>query len=130
MKKTIIKTVIILLVITGILYTGRTIGIIPGFSDEAVEKKIKVSMLLKSIQQSIEQYNLQYGRYPTTEEGFAELIKEGYLLKQPVDPWGNQLKYYSPPVFNSKKRYDIISFGADGKSGGNGINTDISVWNF
>lgn len=42
-----------------------------------------------------------------------------------IDPWGNKLIYKSPGC-GSKKDFEIISYGADGKPGGNEFNADIS----
>jgi general secretion pathway protein G len=80
-------------------------------------------------------FRLDVGRYPTTEEGLKALIAspEGlrmwdgpYLEKDiPLDPWGNPYVYKSP---GEKSEYEIISFGADGKAGGEGENSDISSW--
>ena len=39
------------------------------------------------------------------------------------DPWGNEYKYTSP---GAKMPYDIVSYGADGKEGGDGPNKDIT----
>ena len=41
----------------------------------------------------------------------------------PKDPWGNEYKYSSPAA---NAPYEIISYGADGKEGGDGANKDIS----
>ena len=70
------------------------------------------------------------GRPPTTEEGLnaLRLLPEvsswrGQYVDRDIgaDPWGKPYIY----------RYDgtaseIVSFGADGKPGGTGLNTDIS----
>ena len=41
----------------------------------------------------------------------------------PKDPWGNEYKYTSP---GAKAAYDIVSYGADGKEGGDGPNKDVT----
>ena len=41
----------------------------------------------------------------------------------PKDPWGNEYKYAAP---GQRGAYDILSWGADGKEGGEGVNADIA----
>lgn len=48
-------------------------------------------------------------------------INESQLL----DPWGNELQYKQPGDHGS---YDIMSLGADGKVGGQGVDADIGNW--
>jgi general secretion pathway protein G len=43
----------------------------------------------------------------------------------PKDPWGNEYKYSAP---GQAGPYDIVSLGADGKEGGEGVNKDITNW--
>jgi len=82
-------------------------------------------------------YKLDNSRYPTSQEGLDALIKapsgtpswQGPYLKKPSipkDPWGNDYKYTAPG--ESNRPFDIISFGADGKPGGEGENKDINSW--
>ncbi len=82
-------------------------------------------------------YKLDNGRYPTTQEGLGALVaapagvaswKGPYLKKStvPKDPWNNEYKYTSPGEQN--RPYDIISYGADGKPGGEGENKDVNSW--
>lgn len=41
------------------------------------------------------------------------------------DPWGNPFQYSKPGQHGA---FDIFSYGADGKSGGEGYNADIGNW--
>ncbi len=43
----------------------------------------------------------------------------------PEDPWGNRYQYISP---GTEGPYDLFSYGADGREGGEGDDADISVW--
>jgi general secretion pathway protein G len=85
-------------------------------------------------------YKLDNGAYPTTEQGLQALVeapssgnipknwrKGGYLEKGkvPKDPWGNDFVYLSPGIHDD---FDIISYGADGASGGEDTNADINSW--
>jgi len=86
------------------------------------------------ISQSLDLFKLEVGRYPTTQEGLQALISAPagvtnwngpYWKKQsvPKDPWGNEYKYAAP---GQSGPYDIVSLGADGKEGGEGVNKDIT----
>ena len=80
-------------------------------------------------------YRLDVGSFPTTEQGLQALRTrppevEGwdgpYLPKEiPMDPWNHPYAYRSPSEHGD---YEIISYGADGHEGGEGINADIVSW--
>ncbi len=83
---------------------------------------------------ALDQFRLDVGRYPSTEEGLASLVKnpgldhwEGpYLPKNvPPDPWGKPYAYSSPGEHGD---YDLYSLGADGQEGGDGENADVLSW--
>ena len=92
---------------------------------------------IASLRQALELYRLDNGAYPSTEQGLKALLSKptiepvpqnwkqgGYLERNtaPKDPWGNEYKYVSPA---QNGPYDILSYGADGKEGGEGTNKDI-----
>jgi hypothetical protein len=62
-----------------------------------------------------------HGSYPTTAQGLAALAPLGTVPA--ADPWGNAYVYTSPGAFND---FDLVSLGADGKSGGVDENTDVT----
>jgi general secretion pathway protein G len=84
---------------------------------------------------ALDAFRLDVGRYPTTDEGLAALrIKpdqaerwDGPYLKKniPSDPWKHDYSYKCPGDHGD---YDIISYGADGKEGGEGEDHDIVSW--
>ncbi len=85
---------------------------------------------------SLDGFNLDVGRYPTTQEGLQALIQppsgaagwHGPYLKKnvvPKDPWGSEYIYVSPGQHGA---YDITSLGADKQPGGEGENKDINSW--
>ena len=89
---------------------------------------------------ALDAYRLDNGRYPTTEQGLAALWQAPtgdprptnwrgpYLRKQiPLDPWGHPYDYRSPGAVNPTT-YDLLSYGADGKPGGDGDAADITSW--
>jgi general secretion pathway protein G len=81
-------------------------------------------------------YKLDTGVFPTTEQGLNALrIRPGnvgqwngpYLPQDiPIDPWGNPYLYRYPGEHGDQP--DIISLGADGQPGGEGINADVVSW--
>jgi len=81
-------------------------------------------------------FYLEVGRYPTTEEGLAALVREPagvtnwngpYLRKNdiPGDPWG-QTYHYRYPGENGD--FDLYSLGRDNVDGGEDEDTDIVSW--
>lgn len=85
---------------------------------------------------ALEIYNLDNGRYPTTQEGLVSLMHppqgstrwSGPYLKKAeglVDPWGRPYIYQSP---GNHGEFDIVSLGRDGQAGGSGDDRDIVSW--
>ena len=66
-------------------------------------------------------FKLKYGRYPTPEEGLQAAGRDELLR----DPWGNAL-LYSTPSLDGSREYELISLGADGHPGGDGLAADLS----
>jgi len=133
---TLIELLVVLIII-GILagYIGPKIM---GRPEEA--KRTKAAMQIKALETALHLYKLDNGSYPSTEQGLNALVeapetgklppkwrKGGYLEKGkvPMDPWGNDFAYLSPGV-NSD--FDLMSYGPDGESGGEGENEDINNW--
>lgn len=84
---------------------------------------------------ALDSFKLDVGRYPGTDEGLQALITnpgsdkwDGMYLKKavvPKDPWGNPYQYQSP---GQHGEYDLISYGRNGASGGEGEDKDIASW--
>lgn len=71
------------------------------------------------------QYKLENGNFPTTEQGLAAL--RPFLEKDiPLDPWKHAYVYRFPGEHGDGP--DVISYGADGQPGGEGVNADIVSW--
>lgn len=130
--------IMVVVVIIGILATFLVPKIM-GKPDEARVAKAKSD--IKVIESGLKMYKIDNGKYPTTEQGLSALIKKpviepiprnwkkgGYLesTEVPLDPWGNDYIYRSPG--ESDRDYEIISLGADGKEGGEGVNADIKSY--
>jgi general secretion pathway protein G len=117
---------------------GVVLGIVGsnylGKSEQAKAKAAKIE--IDQIGQTLDLFKLENGRYPTTQEGLQALVTAppgltswaGPYWKKttvPKDPWGHEYKYASPGAHGA---YDIISLGADGVEGGDGVNKDITNW--
>jgi general secretion pathway protein G len=89
----------------------------------------------KALSTAVEQMRLDIGRYPTDEENLNLLVTdtsgvEGWMGPYlddalPADPWKRAYLYSAPS--ESSARPIIVSLGADGKEGGEGIDADIST---
>jgi general secretion pathway protein G len=107
---------------------GRTSQGITGVSTTRVN--------LKLLHQAVVQFKMETGRYPTQEEGLIALIKKptgvanyrrgGYLdtAELPKDQWGRDFIYKLWP--ETGHPFAIISYGANGKEGGQGGDADLA----
>lgn len=97
---------------------------------------------IKQLESALAFYQMDNGRFPTTEQGLEALVRQptsgpqprsyrpgGYLQggQVPLDPWGNPFQYESPGQINSSS-FDLWSLGADGEPGGDGVDADIGNW--
>lgn len=90
---------------------------------------------IKDLEQSLEMYKLDVGRFPSTEEGLVALVKKpasaagwnGPYLKSdvPLDPWNREYNYKYP---GEHGELDIFSYGQDGQAGGEGEDADVGNW--
>ena len=89
---------------------------------------------MEQLSGQLEIMRLEVGRYPNTQEGLRALLEKpagmerwnGPYIKDPQtlkDPWGNDFKYTAP---GTNKPFDLSSFGADGREGGEGDSRDIN----
>lgn len=125
----------ILVVITIIALIMSLVG--PRVLNYLAESKVKAAKIqIQSLESSLDLFNLDTGRYPTTAEGLTALVQNpgnipawnGPYLKGgavPNDPWGNPYVYRSPGEHDA---YDIMSYGSDGQEGGTGTAADIVSW--
>ena len=91
---------------------------------------------ISNFMDALGQYKLDTGVFPTTEQGLNALrVKpEGvnnwngpYMPKDvPLDQWGHPFVYKYPGEHGDEP--DILSYGADGQPGGDGIAADVMSW--
>ena len=128
-------TLVEMLVVIAII--GLIMGLIgPRVLNYLSESKVKAAKIqMQSFSSSLDLFNLDAGRYPSTSEGLAALVRRppgvaawnGPYLKGgnvPNDPWNNPYIYRAPGEHNP---FDIVSLGSDGQEGGSGTAADISL---
>ncbi|PID41780.1 MAG: type II secretion system protein GspG [Proteobacteria bacterium] len=119
---------------------GLLVAIVgPNVIDRLGEGKVgSTKIQLRNIANALDFYKVDNFNYPSTEQGLEALVSKpsgypeaknwnanGYLPSVPKDPWENEYQYMSPGL---EGPYDLYSFGADGKEGGEGDAADISIW--
>ena len=126
---------LVVMVIIGLLaaYVG------PKYFSQVGKSEVKTARAqIVAFEKSLEQYRLDVGAFPTTEQGLQALIVKptagpsasgwkagGYVEKLPKDPWGNAYQYLAPGIHGE---VDLFSLGADGQPGGAGDDSDIGSW--
>jgi len=120
-----------------IVIIGLLAGLVaPRFFDQVSKSNTKIARAqIDSLEKALDQYRLDVGAYPTTEQGLAALNAKpqslekwaGPYLKKavPPDPWGNRYLYKSPGDHGD---YDLSSLGSDGQPGGSGEAGDVTSW--
>jgi general secretion pathway protein G len=111
--------------------------IVPNVLDRADDARSTAAKTdVNNLMQALRLYRLDNQRYPTAEQGLQALLAKPttnpipqnwktYLDKLPNDPWGRPYQYLNPGI---KGEIDVMSFGADGQSGGEGKDADIGSW--
>lgn len=130
---TLLELLVVLLIIALLAgYVG------PKLFGEVGKAKSKTAMSqMKSIAGALDQYRLDTGRYPSTEEGLAALTRKPanasnkwagpYLMKDaPNDPWDRPYVYKLPG--ENGHDYELLTYGLDGRPGGEGEDSDINYW--
>ena len=129
---TLIELMVVLAII-GIL-ASLVVPNILGRADDARMTAAKTDV--GNLMQALKLYKLDNQRFPTAEQGLQALVTKpntepvptnwkSYLDKLPTDPWGKPYQYLNPGL---KSEVDVMSWGADGQTGGEGVNADIGSW--
>ena len=123
----------VVLVIIGVLAAL----IVPNVLNRADDARVTAARTdVNNLMQALKLYKLDNQRYPSAEQGLQALMGKPtvdpvpinwrpYLDQLPKDPWGRAYVYMNPGV---KGEVDVMSFGADGQSGGEGKNADVGSW--
>ncbi|WP_176133773.1 type II secretion system major pseudopilin GspG [Paraburkholderia hospita] len=128
-------TLLELLVVMVII--GLLAGLVaPRYFDQIGKSNTKIARAqIESLGKALDQFRLDVGAYPTTEEGLQALMTKPqdaphwsgpYLQKAvPPDPWDRPYQYRAPGEHSD---YDLYSYGKDGQPGGSGENSDVTSW--
>ena len=99
--------------------------------------KVRAAQLqLQTLGTSLDMYKIDTGHYPTDQEGLQSLIVQpstatvwdGPYVKTGrsiIDSWGNPIEYTV-----SGSGYNLLSYGADGVTGGSKHDTDLTFPDF
>ncbi|MBS1209789.1 MAG: type secretion system protein GspG [Proteobacteria bacterium] len=131
-------TLIEILVVVSILAILGAL-IVPKIMDRPSEARVVAAKQdIGAIVAALKLYKLDIGRYPSQSQGLQALITKpaddqtsgnwkngGYLERLPKDPWGHDYLYLIPGLHGD---IDVMSYGADGQSGGEGFDADIGNW--
>ncbi|MEZ5500653.1 MAG: type II secretion system major pseudopilin GspG [Steroidobacteraceae bacterium] len=123
---------LVVMVIVGLLAAF----VAPRYFSQVGKSQVKAARAqINALESALDQFRLDVGRYPTTEEGLAALNAApatapgwaGPYLKKavPKDPWGREFIYQEP---GTRTEIDLYSYGKDGRAGGTGESADIGNW--
>ena len=109
----------------------------PRYFAQVGKSQVKVAHAqIDALDKALDQFRLDLGRYPTTEEGLQVLLVQpsgeqnwaGPYLKKgvPMDPWGRPYVYQQPGTHSGD--FDLFSYGKDGRAGGTGEDADVTNW--
>ena len=123
---------LVVMVIIGLLAAY----VAPKYFSQVGKSEVKTAKAqIVGFEKALQQYRLDTGRYPTTEQGLAALVSKPtdvakwdgpYLEKSvPMDPWGHAYVFVSPGEHGD---VDISSLGRDGRPGGEGLDADVTSW--
>ena len=126
--------IMVVLVILGVM--GALI--VPNVLERADDSRVTAARTdINNLMQGLKLYKLDNQRFPSAEQGLQALVqrpsappapinwRSPYIEKLPNDPWGRPYQYLNPGI---QGEVDVMSFGADGQSGGEGKNADIGSW--
>ena len=129
--------ILVVIIVLGLL-AGLVAPRIIGRVSEAKTATARTQIELLGV--ALDNYRLDNGSYPTTEQGLAALRtrptseprprnwRGPYLQKDvPDDPWDRPYLYRSPGEINAGS-YDLVTLGRDGQPGGEEEDTDITSW--
>ncbi len=127
---TLIELMVVLVIIA--VLTGLVAQNFIGRDQQAMRQAVTTDF--NTIDNALQMYRLDNGRYPSEEQGLDALLTEPsgapeprnwsgpYLRTEPEDPWGTAYQYSLDDGGNPV----LTSFGADGQAGGEGDDADMS----
>ena len=114
--------IMIVLVIIGIMAGAVTMTVSHRID---MGRKTRAKTDITEFVTAIESHYAEAGRYPTNEEALGVLAPK-YIKKLVKDPWGRAYQYNRP---GKNSAFEVICYGADGRTGGDGADEDITSEN-
>ncbi|HYM34464.1 MAG TPA: type II secretion system major pseudopilin GspG, partial [Steroidobacteraceae bacterium] len=125
--------IMVVIVIIGIL----SALIVPGIVGQIEKARVtKAQHDIRAIESALEMYKIDNFHYPTTEQGLKALVEKpvdaknwkpgGYVDRLEKDPWDTNYQYAFPGTHG--RPFDLFSYGADGKEGGEDYDADVTNW--
>lgn len=109
-----VMVVIVILGVLASLVVPNLLG-----NKEKADRQKAISDIV-ALENALDMYRLDNGRYPTTEQGLEALIQQpanmadsrnyrtgGYIKRLPKEPWGNDYQYLSP---GEKGLFDVYTW--------------------
>ena len=104
------------------------------FQQVGKSERTAAASQMDALRKAIDAYWLDTGHFPTMEHGLKALTTRPdgevkwhgpYLMRTaPLDPWGHPYVYRVP---GANGDYDLVSYGKDGKPGGEGEDADLGI---
>lgn len=129
--------ILVVIVVIGILATMVAPNV---FRHVGASKEVAARSQIEMLGAALDAYRMDNDVYPTTEQGLEAIRREPlleprprdwrgpYLRKDvPSDPWGHPYSYRNPGSANPGG-YDLLSYGRDGREGGEGEDADVRSW--
>ena len=127
---TLIELLLVLVILSVLI-----VIVAPRFAGRSKQARVTAARVeVSQLEGQIDIFEIDTGRYPTTQEGLSALVEEpsdvtdwhGPYIKRglPKDPWGKEYVYKCPGQHNTEG-YDLYSYGPDGQEGGG---DDIDNW--
>ena len=114
--------ILVVLAIMGILLSF----IVPSVMNRPDEAKIlRAKNDINVLESALLLYKLDQGDFPSSIQGLQTLVEKKYIKSLQTDPWGEEYRYDNPGL---RSEFDLYSYGADKKEGGEGKNQDIGNW--
>ncbi|RFA31429.1 type II secretion system protein GspG [Alkalilimnicola ehrlichii] len=129
-------TLIEIMVVVVILAILGTFAVSNIFDRPDQARLTKAQHDIRTLESALEMYRMDNFVYPSSDQGLQALVERptsspeprnwrsgGYMRQLPQDPWGNAYVYLGPD--DTGGRPVILSYGADGQPGGDGVNAEI-----
>jgi general secretion pathway protein G len=113
--------IMVVITILGLIAAAVAVNVVGNLADARV-KQAKTD--LHTIENCLDLYKVDKGRYPSTEEGLQAVVTAGKCKAGLKDPWGHDYVYLYPGQVHPDS-FDIKSYGSDGQAGGEGENADV-----